>query len=72
MHLDILLHLLGLHLAVGLNCLDVLMALECVDGVVIELATVNSQSLFRFLYSWDGITYAKPLIRLYSCVILPP
>jgi hypothetical protein len=32
--------LLGLHLAIGLDCLDVLVALKCLDRVVIVLDTM--------------------------------
>lgn len=66
--------LLGLHLLVDLDGLDVLVALESLDRVLGELDTANVESVKCSSQSISSIgeTYAKPLIRLYSWVILPP
>jgi hypothetical protein len=79
--------LLGAHLAVSLDSLDVLVRLESGDGVVVKGHTVlqsdipsnemhvscslGGREVTGLVRGWRG-TYEKPLMSLYSCPILPP
>jgi hypothetical protein len=67
-----LLHLLGVHHAILLHCLDVLVALQGQYGVTVEIDSALV-SVLRWTSSLGGqSTDEKPLMILYSCPILPP
>ena len=71
--------LLGAHLLVGLDGLDVLVRLESLHRALGEVHSVSLLVLFSSrglrwprLSETGGVTYEKPLMMLYSCSIVPP